>query len=225
MNTRTISKVAVYALIVYTVINVIFFIVSYMQSNLLSNYADGIISDDAFLPLATTNDTRMQIVAITLLVSLLTCFIVVGRWIYMACKMNHDVGTQGLQYTPGWSVGWLFIPIANLFKPVMAMAEIYRASFVSSDPIWQNRSLPFTFTIWWGCWVLTNIMGNISFRLSLDNGSFGGDYLSNVQTATQIDMASSVLDIFGSLCLISIIRTVAKNQELLESRVDTGIFD
>lgn len=225
MNTRTISKIAVYALAAYAIINLIFLVANFMQYNLLSDYANGAISDDAYMPLATANDSRMFVIAMLFLASLFVCLFVVGRWIYVACKMNHRANIQGLHYTPGWSVGWLFVPIANLFKPPMAMAEIYRASFAASDPIWANRSLPFVFTTWWGSWIISNILGNISFRLSLDNGGFGGDFVSNLITSTQLDMGANVLDIICSLSLISIIRTVAKNQESLETMLDSSVFD
>src|SRR5512133_3434057 len=34
----------------------------------------------------------------------------------------------GLRFTPGWAVGWWFIPIANLWKPFQTVRELWRAS-------------------------------------------------------------------------------------------------
>ena len=31
-------------------------------------------------------------------------------------------------FTPGWSVGWFFVPIMNPWKPFQAMREIWQAS-------------------------------------------------------------------------------------------------
>ena len=225
MNTRTISKVAVIALSIYAVVNVIFIIASVLQYRLIDNYSKGLISDDDFMPLATTSDAQIGIAAVLLLVSLFACFCIVGRWIYQACKMNHKAGIQGLHYTPGWSVGWLFVPIATYFKPAMAMAEIYRASFAASDQFWADRSLSAFFPFWWGTWVVSTLLGNVSLQMSMRMNEFNNDYMSELLTISQIDMGTSALDIVCSLCLIKLIRTIAKNQESLEAMIDSSVFD
>ncbi len=38
------------------------------------------------------------------------------------------LGTQGLSFTAGWSVGAFFIPLLNLLLPVMVVGEVWRAS-------------------------------------------------------------------------------------------------
>src|SRR5688572_5676802 len=45
---------------------------------------------------------------------LVVSIIVVGMWIYRAHANLSDAGVDGLEFTPGWAVGWYFIPIANL---------------------------------------------------------------------------------------------------------------
>ena len=37
-------------------------------------------------------------------------------------------GAGGLRYTPGWAVGWLFVPFANLVVPYFVFTEIWRNS-------------------------------------------------------------------------------------------------
>ena len=34
----------------------------------------------------------------------------------------------GTRFTPGWAVGWWFIPIANLWKPFQSVRELWKAS-------------------------------------------------------------------------------------------------
>lgn len=50
--------------------------------------------------------------AITFFVSV----VFVSMWIYRAHANLFAAGYQGLEYTPGWSVGWFFVPIASLFR-------------------------------------------------------------------------------------------------------------
>jgi len=33
-----------------------------------------------------------------------------------------------MEYTPGWSVGWFFVPLYNFYKPYRAITELYLAS-------------------------------------------------------------------------------------------------
>ena len=41
--------------------------------------------------------------------------IFVGMWIYRAHANLRLVDVDGLIFTPGWSVGWYFVPVASLF--------------------------------------------------------------------------------------------------------------
>lgn len=87
----------------------------------------------------------------------ITVFLV-AKWTYRA-SANVHAGGRRLETSPPWAVGWYFIPIANLWKPYQALAEIVRATVTSSS------SLPMG--LWWGLWLATSISGNVSFRLSL----------------------------------------------------------
>ena len=45
-------------------------------------------------------------------------------WIRRA-NINADALVRSrMEFTPGWAVGWFFVPFANLFKPYQVMAEI-----------------------------------------------------------------------------------------------------
>jgi Domain of unknown function (DUF4328) len=39
------------------------------------------------------------------------------RWIFRASKNLHVLSSEPMAFTPGWAVGWFFIPFANLYKP------------------------------------------------------------------------------------------------------------
>src|SRR5947209_8456564 len=65
---------------------------------------------------ADANDARQQAVGAAQVLLRLTTVVVFGMWIYRA---NHNVralGARELRYTPGWAVGWFFVPILNLWK-------------------------------------------------------------------------------------------------------------
>jgi hypothetical protein len=57
----------------------------------------------------------------------------------------------GLRHSPGWAVGWWFVPIANLWKPLRAMSELARGS---DDPEgWRAARRPWSLTPWWLAWL------------------------------------------------------------------------
>ena len=54
--------------------------------------------------------------------------VVILRWIYRARACVDALEATGMHFTPGWSIGWYFVPIANLWKPFQALNEIWKAT-------------------------------------------------------------------------------------------------
>ncbi len=84
-----------------------------------------------------------------------TSMILILMWIYRANYNARQIGASGMKFTPGWSVGWYFIPIANLWKPYQAMKEIWKAS--SSPQNWSDQSVSSILPWWWFLWVTYNM--------------------------------------------------------------------
>ena len=49
-------------------------------------------------------------------------------WLHRAYQNLPALGVTKLDATPGWAVGYYFIPILNLFRPYQTMVEILRES-------------------------------------------------------------------------------------------------
>lgn len=82
-------------------------------------------------------------------------------WVRRA-NINADalVGNR-MEFTPGWAVGWFFVPFANLFKPYQVMSEIYRASDPEVDPdYWTLAEVPRHLTLWWLSYLAFSIASN-----------------------------------------------------------------
>ena len=134
----------------------------------------------------------------------LVSVIFVAMWIYRAHANLHEAGIDGLSYTPGWAVGWYFIPIANLFKPFQAMRELWSESHGAGDSF--AAAAPGNLGAWWAAWIIGNILGNVSMRLSM-----AGDG-SNMQVAIVLAAASSVGSIISAYLLMQIIRDITAAQ-------------
>ncbi len=85
---------------------------------------------------AALNDIRELIVGLLYVVAYIVTAITFLRWIHRANLNCHGFGAEGMKFTPGWSIGYYFIPILNFFKPYQAMKEIWK---VSTNPVgWKN---------------------------------------------------------------------------------------
>jgi hypothetical protein len=51
-----------------------------------------------------------------------------SMWTHRVYRNLSALGARDLRCTPGWAVGWLFIPLANLVVPYFVFAEIWRNS-------------------------------------------------------------------------------------------------
>ena len=72
-------------------------------------------------------------------------------------------------FSPGWSVGYYFVPLANLVAPYRALKETFQASHPEFRPDAQRlewsdppKLLPF----WWALWLANGFLGQGIFEYS-----------------------------------------------------------
>lgn len=130
--------------------------------------------------------------------------VLVGMWIYRAHANLHESGRGALTVSPGWAVGWFFIPIANLFKPFQAMRELWNASMGDADS--YSAPAPQSVGLWWGSWLVANMVGNFSTQMSLR----GGD--ETFWLSALLGAISSVALVVCARCLLHLIRDITQAQ-------------
>jgi type IV secretory pathway VirB3-like protein len=91
-------------------------------------------------------------------------------WLHRAHKNLPALRAEYLQYSPGWAVGWWFIPFANLVMPFKVVREVWAESSpdISEEPSFLSESLhraPVYVGFWWGLWLAMNFVANITSRL------------------------------------------------------------
>jgi Domain of unknown function (DUF4328) len=174
-----------------------YLIIAYLGFEIISIAIDmlklgGLVSDD---DLGTAATVIAGYYAAYMLV-FIGSIIAVSMWIHRAHANLFAARLDRLEYTPGWSVGWFFVPIMNLFKPFHAMRELYNRSHGQDDGF--DAPSPSDLTIWWGCYIVGSILGNLSFRLDgLDPGVQG--------IATVLSIASSLVLVGSAIFLKKII--------------------
>jgi len=132
--------------------------------------------------------------------------IVVLCWIYRANDNVHRLGAEQLGPSPGWAVGWYFIPLGNLVMPFQAMRETWKASIDPRD--WEVVRVSPILGFWWFFWLASNIAGAVALRLEFEEEFEGAGRI-----AEQFGTASDVLIAPASLLLMAIIGRVTSEQE------------
>jgi hypothetical protein len=139
----------------------------------------------------------------------LIVFIVSGvlilKWIHRANYNARQLGATDMAFTPGWSIGWYFIPIANLWKPYQAMKEIWKAS--SNPQSWSTEPVSSMLPWWWFFWIVSGMLGNASFRLAMR-----AEEINTLLTANVVTQLSDLTGIPLSLMVLSIIGKVYEMQ-------------
>ncbi|MFM5905969.1 MAG: DUF4328 domain-containing protein [Novosphingobium sp.] len=72
-------------------------------------------------------------------------------WLYRAWANLHALGLEGLNYTPGWAAGSLFVPFINLYVPMRSMRELFNRS--SGEDAWQSEATAPDVSSWWSAFL------------------------------------------------------------------------
>ncbi|HVZ30091.1 MAG TPA: DUF4328 domain-containing protein [Asticcacaulis sp.] len=101
--------------------------------------------------------TLLGVVAILLFViGLFIGGVVSLCWVYGACRNAHVLRPAAKFSTPGWAVGWFFVPIASLYKPYQALRDIWIASYGPVNG--QYLKGPPLIVLWWWSFLIGNLI-------------------------------------------------------------------
>jgi hypothetical protein len=136
------------------------------------------------------NDFRQFALGICQTVFSIALAVIFLMWVYRSNKNVRALGASGLSFTAGWSVGYYFIPIMNLFRPYQAMKEIWKASHPDFRDDWKEAPASLILPLWWGLWLVNNILGQVALRLS-----WRAESLPALHTAANVQFISDLLDL------------------------------
>ncbi len=173
----------------------------FMQMNLL--YADNVTLADA-----DANDNRQQYIAIVYMIINLITVVTFMMWVHRANKNCHGFWAPHMDFSPGWSVGYFFIPFFNLYKPYQVMQEIWK---VSTNP--RNCSINDGSALvgwWWALCLTSGFLGRIA-----SNSLSRADSASSLKVATGIYILGGFITITLIVVSILLISAIHRKQENL----------
>ncbi len=100
-------------------------------------------------------------------------------WFHRVYRNLPALGAAGLKYTPGWAVGFWFIPFLNFVRPAQA-----------------------------AFWLISNIVDNITMRLSMHTESIDA-LIGN----SWMYIVASVLSVVAAVLAFQLITAIDRRQE------------
>jgi hypothetical protein len=177
-----------------------------LQYQLLSDFNSGVYGSEALATTAAdSNDQRQQVIGLFQVGIAITTIILFARWIYRANFNVRQLGAQGLKFSPGWSVGYYFIPILHLWKPYQAMREIWQAS--KNPASWATVERGSILPWWWLFFVAAGLLGQTSFRISLR-----AKEINELILSTGITIAADLVSIPAAIIALVLVKQIFEMQ-------------
>jgi uncharacterized protein DUF4328 len=208
MDFNKLSTWTIRLLYLQIAIGVIAVISGALEHSVLSDMQNGnFASESEMTQAAEASDTRQGLVGLFQFLILVVSGICILRWIYVACSNARQLATAPMKFTPGWAVGWYFIPILNLWKPYHAMREIWRVSANPGNP----ESVPESglLSAWWFFYIVASLSGNAAFRMTLR-----AEEIPELLAANGVTLFSDVAGIPLAIIFLAVVRRIHGNQEL-----------
>jgi hypothetical protein len=127
--------------------------------------------------------------------------IAVSMWVHRAYRNLVPLGTANPKASPSMAVAWFYIPVANLWKPLGVMREIWSATMGDGS----SRLIG----IWWACWLLGIVVGTTQAVFSFRETAAASSHILPLLLSFVSDITWNV----AALLLVKMILDVTNAQE------------
>jgi hypothetical protein len=167
-----------------------------LMPRVLDHQTDAIATFQHYLHPMTTTQTLLNVgnALVFLLNIILFCV-----WLYRAVSNNLALGARDQAFTPGWSVGWLFIPLVNLVMGYRVMLEVWTTSHGLSGR--TTRAGWALVLAWWLLHLLTGLLLRISHYLF--KGKHPG--ITNFMHGSVLEITGMSMRLLASVLFIHIV--------------------
>jgi Domain of unknown function (DUF4328) len=90
------------------------------------------------------------------------------RLLYTAVKQAQGFATPFTYVSAGWAVGYWFVPLMNLYRPLDVMKHLFKAYAAQAGAEAKPKAGEQLLSAWWAFWILGNIVSWIFVRADLD---------------------------------------------------------
>lgn len=147
----------------------------------MGQFTGAIDNEDMSLPTAGA----LTIIFLLYLLIFAATVVLVAMWVYRAHANLRAAGIDDLAFTPGWAVGWYFVPVATFVQPFKAMRELWSVSLGQHESFGDDADPQIK--LWWGTWLAGNIIAYVGMRDTFTSTPAG------IQVGLLVSMLSTAL--------------------------------
>jgi Domain of unknown function (DUF4328) len=148
---------------------------------------------------AEANDSRQLLIGLSDTGLYLVTVVIFAMFLVRANKNAHALSGEPLEVVPSWMVWWFVVPFANLYKPYVAVREVWERS---------KGAAPTLLGLWWAAWISGNILGQISWRMSDPE-----DSIPEMVSADQFVLAGEAVGVATALLALWMVRSLHAGQQ------------
>lgn len=206
INSDRLTKVVKCFLVAQVLVALVSIFSNYFEYQYLADLQSGLYDSDELATMdAEASDFRQRIMAFLYLFNFIASGIAILMWIYRANYNAYELGAKNLHFTPGWSIGFYFIPIMSLWKPYQAMKEIWQASEHPKN--WKSVHVSGILSLWWMLWLINNFIGRLTAKAIVKAKEVGAYMDANI-----LQQISCVFDIALALVFFVVVKCIHDNQ-------------
>jgi hypothetical protein len=203
------ARVAIVMIWVVLGAQVLGYISEFMQLRMLNSILAGNGWD---MDAIDANDNRQLLLAVLGFVALIVSAVTFIMW-FRRAYYNLSLLDRTLSHTDGWAAGAWFVPILSLFRPFQIMREM----FVHTNSVLRLNIEGFPINNrltllgwWWALWIISNIWGNISFRIAR-----GAETFEALHFSTSFALWEAVISVPLAILAFMVIKEYAGMERLL----------
>jgi heme/copper-type cytochrome/quinol oxidase subunit 2 len=141
-------------------------------------------------------------------------------WQFRAQSNVRALGAANLRYSPGWAVGWWFVPFANIVMPYLTVRELWKASDPEGGSVgWQMGKTSPVLPFWWACWLGYAVLVSIGSSILASADANGVASVDTRIAVTWWSIAGQVAYVVAAVLAILIVRQVEERQKTKQSRL------
>jgi hypothetical protein len=102
---------------------------------------------DSIEKMVTEYASRYGHLALFHMVVYLVLIFLFSIWVHRANLNARALGGKDMRFSPGWAVGWFFVPVMNFFRPFQVLREIWIASDIAQKQ--NDKNISALLITWW----------------------------------------------------------------------------
>lgn len=146
--------------------------------------------------------------------------IAVCLFFYRATNNLFMANLPGLTITPGWAVGWFFIPFVQLVMPLLAANQLWKGSIAlnqkQTDQSWKNNTISPWIIIWYASFIggivymmIYGIFMQMSMMKHVSNQPFGEPMNEQQALDLMSDAFGQIQYMFYGYCALWVVQGIA----------------